>query len=78
MERASAESCKRKYGLHTVKNGVFTMSAFGVRSEVVPPRSDAVSAFPTYGNPYFHRRSVDTDYRKCANGDRFCSCVSLC
>ena len=28
------------------------MSAFGVRSEVVPPRSDAVSAFSTYGNPY--------------------------
>ena len=40
------------------------MSAFGVHSEVVPPRSDAVSAFPTYGNSYFHRRSVNTDYRK--------------
>ena len=53
------------------------MSAFGVRSEVVPPRSDAVSAFPTYGNPYFHRHSVNTDYRKRANGDRLCSCVSL-
>ena len=49
------------------------MSAFGARSEVVPPRSDAVSAFPTYGNPYFHRRSVNTDYRKRANGDHLCT-----
>ena len=54
------------------------MSTFGVRSEVVPPRSDAVSAFPTYGNPYFHRHSVNTDYRKRTNGDRFYSCVSMC
>ena len=53
------------------------MSAFGVRSEMVPPWSDAVSAFPTYENPYFPRHSVNTDCRKHANGDCFCSCVSL-